>query len=176
MRIYRQFLSLAKTNVHNMHTSPADAEWHSLCSRHGLTNGHATSQFRFFEASPAHRTSPSGLTQGSALRRQRGGLRTGGFQAELTPSRSRWGVAVSRTFFGVVLVLLILSIAIASVLGFLTASLFIRVGEICPDFFDCEDATSAAWIFAALTVLAAIVSVVLTWVLKKLARPSQIDR
>jgi hypothetical protein len=83
---------------------------------------------------------------------------------------------VSRTLFGVVLVLLILSIAIASVLGFLTASLFIRVGEICPAFFDCEDATSATWIFATLTVLAAIVSVVLTWVLKKLARPSQIDR
>ena len=83
---------------------------------------------------------------------------------------------MSRILFGVVLVLLILSIAIASVLGFLTASLFIRVGEICPDFFDCEDATSAAWIFAALTVPAAIVSVVLTWVLKKMVRPSQIDR
>ncbi|AVF04202.1 hypothetical protein C4375_11100 [Devosia sp. I507] len=81
-----------------------------------------------------------------------------------------------RTLFGVVLVLLILSIALASVLGFLTASLFIRVGEICPDFFDCEDAMSATWIFAALTVPAAIVSAVLTRVLKKLARPIQTDR
>ena len=74
------------------------------------------------------------------------------------------------------LVLLILSIAVASALGFLTASLFIRVGDICPDFFDCEDATSAAWIFAALTAIAVIGSVVLTWTLKKLAPPSQVGR
>ena len=71
------------------------------------------------------------------------------------------------------LIAMIVAIVIASVLGILTASLFVRVGEICPDFSDCEDARNATRMVAALTVPAAVVSVVLTWVVKKLARPRQ---
>lgn len=83
---------------------------------------------------------------------------------------------MGKTLFLGALVALIVVTFIASALGFLTASLFIRVSEICPDFFDCQDAKDASWISAGLTILATVASLMLTWVLKKLARPNQVER
>ncbi|KQN75069.1 hypothetical protein ASE94_01760 [Devosia sp. Leaf64] len=83
---------------------------------------------------------------------------------------------VRSALVGIALISLLASIVVASVLGFMTASLFLRAGEICPDFFDCEDARNAAWLFAALTAPAVLVTVGLSWVLKKLAKPTQVGR
>ncbi|KQN75072.1 hypothetical protein ASE94_01775 [Devosia sp. Leaf64] len=89
---------------------------------------------------------------------------------------TREAAEVRGALVGIALISLFASIVVASVLGFMTLSLFLRIDEICPDFFDCEDARNAAWLFAALMAPAALVTVGSTWVLKKLAKPTQVGR
>ncbi len=104
-------------------------------------------------------------------------FRLGGFlQDKSYANLTREAAEGRRALVGIALISLFASIVIASVLGIMTASLFLRVGEICPNSFDCEDARNAAWLFATLTASTAFVTVGLTWVLKKLAKPTQVGR
>jgi hypothetical protein len=59
-------------------------------------------------------------------------------------------------------IILIVAIVIASLAGLMTVGTFIRAQEICPSFFDCEDAREASFAFSIVTFVGAIVAA-LAW-------------